>query len=634
MSRIHPGAQKPSKTGSSTGDISSLKEMRDFQRLLGEVYPKLVDSVPDLVSFSSDPSKLKKALSSPIESLPPNASREAFGLAASLFLGRKVVPAPVGVDPIPDYISKMGRTQTPNVKFLAFCSKELERMFPKGWDSSYVRLCSMVSPSAGASSERGRKKGGARSELAAQVSRDQLVRACLTGEANIDPNRHVAVIDDNGKHRLITIASCWQQVLSPLHHLLYNHISKYDWLLKGDATPNSFKEFTRRRGEVFVSGDYESATDNFNNPHSQFILECILRSSSLPDDLCKLAIGSLTGTIEHDGVKYPQIAGQLMGNLLSFPLLCITNYLAFKYAIRRKVPLRINGDDIAFRASQEETARWMQTVADAGLTLSRGKTLVNERFFSLNSTFFEARGGRKPSLVPVIRAKSIYAPLAKRDPGALAARLHVSCKGYTGWRKGIVKGHILRWHAKAVRTVGCSLNRALGSLVTYPVLRQCALLEQEAYYVSLPPSLDKAPVVKSLDPKRLSPQAAKGWREIPKRLVSKSSRDGYHYMWARHCVCVAYTKEVNIPLETDGGDVYEFGRLRGSRLRRMARLAHNTVRGLGRLLSVAWSKGKPFRRWVHEQERVRRPRSGIWVPEGEVKYWTVRPTKFRSAGIV
>jgi len=617
---------EPSKTGSPASGAKLPAVVRDLERMLGSVFGK--DRVPALSPLVHNPKTLKAKLSEAIESLPARASRLDFSVAASLFLARKVVPAPAGEDPIPGYISKMGCTQTIDSEFLHFCSIELEKMFPKGWDSSYVRYCCDTIPSGGSSTERTRKNGGAREEIISEMSREDFVTACLAGaEISIPSNRLVRVLCDDGKYRIVTIASARQWVLSPLHKLLYDHISGFKWLLRGEATGNRFKGFFRVRGEVFISGDFEGATDNFNRLHSEFILEIILRSSNIPESIQRLALDSLHGTITvPDGSTHPQVAGQLMGNLLSFPLLCVTNYLAFKFAIRREVPLRINGDDIVFRATPREAARWKQVVSRAGFVLSKGKTLSHERFFSLNSTFFEGRFGRKPSLVPVVRSKSVYAPLAFRAGDALAARLHKSCKGLSGAAKGIVKGHILSFHRKAVGTIRCSLNRALGGLVSYPVLQSSGLLEQEAFFLNQPAQLDKLPRgARKGDPPL---RATVGAEQIPRRWVAKNVARRYEVWWNRRLSEYAWTPgNFAVVEEMAEPTVDEFRPLDRKKL---ARLAKESRRGLGRLLVRAWRRTKHVIRWAVNMERVERPPETIWVPRGDGKHWQPT-TRFRPS---
>jgi len=160
----------------------------------------------------------------------------------------------------------------------------------------------------------------------------------------------------------------------------------------------------------------------------------------------------MQGSLEFEGEVYPQTNGQLMGNLLSFPLLCIVNYLGVVMALGGKRTLelskngrlKVNGDDIAFRSTRAEYDKWASTVARAGLTLSRGKTLVHPRFFSLNSTFFRAEFSRQPTLVPVLRGNTIF----KRcdDFTSFVGRLRAALWGWTGPARQELAAVMMRKH--------------------------------------------------------------------------------------------------------------------------------------------------------------------------------------------
>jgi hypothetical protein len=91
--------------------------------------------------------------------------------------------------------------------------------------------------------------------------------------------------------------------------------------------------------------------------------------------------------------------GQLMGNVLSFPLLCIANlacfWLAWEEYIGHKVrfsqlpPVRINGDDILFKSPSDRfLACWTRWTREFGFELSVGKNLVSDHILQINSTLF------------------------------------------------------------------------------------------------------------------------------------------------------------------------------------------------------------------------------------------------------
>jgi hypothetical protein len=595
----------------------------DFSTLLGECFPK--QFTPEFeTSLKANPEGLKAALSAPLQALSPTATRDDVAFAASAFMARKILPSPPG-DPLPAYIAKMGRYQTLNSDFAAKAATVVSELFPRGWDSRYVAYCGRALPSAGASFERSRKNGGAREEIKSEMSRSEFVRACSTGIGiEMLPTRRVSLVNDDGKTRIVSIATAKQSVLSPLHHLLYDTISRRKCFLKGEATMNSFKEFSRTEGEVFVSGDYEAATDNFNNLHSEFILEQIFRNcSSIPKQVQKLALCSLTGQLETTTGRHPQVAAQLMGNLLSFPLLCLTNYIALKMAIDRPVPLRINGDDIVFRCTLEEFETWKRVVTDAGLTLSLGKTLVHSRYFSLNSCFFEARRERKPSRVPIIRAKSIYAPLKSGHGSALKARILSAFTGGLGYRKGHVRTHILRFHHKAVSAIGCSLNRGLGVRVYHPELVKSGLLSRELHYLQAPAGVDKPRRVVLSRPSKKGEESleelggvTEGWVNVPTRRMGQVRAREYSRLWGEHCLAYAWRSGVGTGI--DDVEPVRYGFAENHWPMWQVRLMRQSRRGLSRLCSYFTKRNPTVKRFLYGKGGTAIKPSMVRVPVEEV----------------
>jgi hypothetical protein len=181
-------------------------------------------------------------------------------------------------------------------------------------------------------------------------------------------------VEAGGKHRIVSKSDIDMNLLRPLHTAIYNRLSKFSWLLRGDAKASSFRKFKRVDGEVFVSGDYESATDNLNLYVQKVILNRILSGcKQVPESIKDFARASQTPFLLGEGVCSTLKRGQLMGNLLSFPLLCIVNYLGFRYYTGQKdLPVRINGDDIVFRADRlarpQQAARFALRAGTHGMT--------------------------------------------------------------------------------------------------------------------------------------------------------------------------------------------------------------------------------------------------------------------------
>jgi len=290
----------------------------------------------------------------------------------------------------------------------------------------------------------------------------------------------------DGKTRLVTVPSATQQLLSPLHDTLYEHLGTLPWLLVGEAKPSCFSGFARKTKEVFVSGDYESATDNLKLDVASHILQCVLRRCSrVPVWVRDQALRSLQCTIvDPQGFEVWQRRGQLMGNYLCFPLLCLQNYLAFKYLVPRQgVPVKINGDDIVFRARPEEVSAWRSGVLSAGLRLSPGKTTINDRWFSLNSTFFTTTTFG-PRLAPVVRSTHLFKPV--ENPTALQGKINAVADGMGKAQRGWWQLMVLRNFRSSVLRLQRSVRRGLECRVSRWVLERAHLWERECFYLSLP----------------------------------------------------------------------------------------------------------------------------------------------------
>jgi hypothetical protein len=233
------------------------------------------------------------------------------------------------------------------------------------------------------------------------------------------------------KTRLITKPSaCLHlglgQIQKVLWNYLYNHESGFFRLIGEPLERNHLDAILGdwKVGERFCNGDFKATTDNINLDVSKLVAQKILgglcRSNPL---LYARAIRSLTD-MEIDYTKtvmpsYPfswdkdraleslgqihQENGQLMGNIISFPILCIANYLAYHISCEdskgARIPLwgtrpvLINGDDILFVTSTEGYAVWRRTCSECGLYPSVGKNFYTSRFIQINSELWVPRYG-------------------------------------------------------------------------------------------------------------------------------------------------------------------------------------------------------------------------------------------------
>jgi hypothetical protein len=440
-----------------------------------------------------------------------------MSLAGSLFLARKLLP----VKPSPPSAHRARVcTSVPPVLppgYLGRVRLEVSRLLGEGWDldCGYQRHVESFTPPMSATLSTPRSKGGCRQEWSGRG--DDFRDACL-GRRRFSVPRSFDVrfmnVDGAGKSRSLTVASSAQALLGPLHRCLYEAVSRRQWLLRGEATQAKFSSFDREESEVFVSGDYESATDNLPLEVAEAILsEAERLSRCIPREIWMYARRSLRASVAYPDLSVPlqQVRGQLMGNLLSFPLLCIQNYVAFRWCVSRtECPdsrVRINGDDIVFRATRRVASRWMSTVSSLGLVVSPGKTLVLPGAFSLNSTFFRVGWMTGPRLVPVLRGRVLAEPC--EVPHSLAPGLRTFCRGFRGEARVRAQAFYLRWRGREFRALGRSVVRDLGARVSPASFVRAGLGRAEAFYRSLPPN--PLPV----DRVRLGGTIPEGWVRTP-----------------------------------------------------------------------------------------------------------------------
>jgi hypothetical protein len=176
-------------------------------------------------------------------------------------------------------------------------------------------------------------------------------------------------------------------------------------------------------GEFFVSGDYSAATDNLKKIISERIIRFLFSDvfcnspidyQNIQNSMCSNIIEVLDSAFPQDPLlykkfvnvsdyrqkwfdfeSYKQENGQLMGNILSFPILCLANYLAFHISVERSlqkklklwsVPqVKINGDDILFKSNPHHYMCWKDTVSEFGLSPSLGKNFATDKFVVINS---------------------------------------------------------------------------------------------------------------------------------------------------------------------------------------------------------------------------------------------------------
>lgn len=182
------------------------------------------------------------------------------------------------------------------------------------------------------------------------------------------------------------------------------------------------------RDQWWCSGDFSNATDDANMLISEQICDEVLVASRCPQTFHSLALRSLCSNVisfsesalglksifpdlkDHlEGSKfktsYRQTNGQLMGSIISFPILCLMNLFSYWEARERFIgqeidletlldlfPVLIHGDDILFRCSSEFYHFWSQVTKEYGFNLSLGKNLFLPNACTIDSIYFTFDG--------------------------------------------------------------------------------------------------------------------------------------------------------------------------------------------------------------------------------------------------
>jgi hypothetical protein len=336
-------------------------------------------------------------------------------------------------------------------------------------------------------------------ELRARPSRldteDEIMEPYLDPSSfSTDENRaHIVALLEPLKVRTISIDSgILRYLASRLQKYLWNTLSKFPVfdLIRGVSVEDTLEFMIR--GLPFVSGDYKGATDSIFHNSTDLWVHQIFSRLAIPSHLSKhfeaikrdftrvlldysntydqegrmflkawcmekeflydftgksfwdaysdlvTDFPELYGLRKHllaDNTVVRQARGQLMGNVLSFPILCLINltgYLVaaerfvnvYKYSdisdpadqatwnllteffsygkggkrrlmrsplLLRRLPVRVNGDDILFQGSRRFYQIWSDAIKDVGFQKSVGKNYFSEYFFTVNSQIFVPR---------------------------------------------------------------------------------------------------------------------------------------------------------------------------------------------------------------------------------------------------
>jgi hypothetical protein len=148
-------------------------------------------------------------------------------------------------------------------------------------------------------------------------------------------------------------------------------------------------------GELFTSGDFEASTDNLNKDAVLAVVEVLCEA--LPERRAEVLRATFEHTwVEWEGKRREVVRGSMMGNLLSFVVLCLLNKICLDRARQRTLdcgPLYrralVNGDDLFFAGSEHVYEAWLKETAEVGFVINVSKTMRSARWGDLNSTTYD-----------------------------------------------------------------------------------------------------------------------------------------------------------------------------------------------------------------------------------------------------
>jgi hypothetical protein len=160
---------------------------------------------------------------------------------------------------------------------------------------------------------------------------------------------------------------------------------------------------TLKQGQKWLSADYSDATNSLYSWASDIVGNSLANKLKLSPVERLLLLRGLTGHIMElkepgqPSQRAPQVRGQLMGSVVSFPVLCLVNaaLCLISYELERQqpcklrdLPLVINGDDAVLRGTPLLKEAWEKMAKFVGMLPSVGKVYYSEKYLNINSTSY------------------------------------------------------------------------------------------------------------------------------------------------------------------------------------------------------------------------------------------------------
>lgn len=245
-----------------------------------------------------------------------------------------------------------------------------------------------------------------------------------------------------------------QQVNSVFETMVEDGNNLYNDAVTIDVDKKGNENYSLNQKMFWNSGDFSRATDGLNPWLSQAILKRVLAAVKVPlwyADMCLRDLGNHLFDYGKNSDRAPvfQKKGQLMGSVVSFPILCIMNMVGYMLSVKanklnhkfsrilsserghvyakrliNNLAVKINGDDILFITDDRGYREWKEIILPhLGFTLSIGKNLVSREFCTMNSRMFRFKRNSYKKVVEKVEVE--LSNLYKEEEGKLWSRKEI-----------------------------------------------------------------------------------------------------------------------------------------------------------------------------------------------------------------
>lgn len=162
------------------------------------------------------------------------------------------------------------------------------------------------------------------------------------------------------------------------------------------------------QGSKWLSGDYKAATDYISSLATTETWDAICERANIEPFWAGIGHKLLTDhtlvypkevrkDLPGQKLEHDQANGQLMGSVISFPILCLINACMNRYVMEQayersftlvETGMLINGDDCMLHLPERYYGFWKECATAVGLIMSVGKNYFSDKFMVINSRMF------------------------------------------------------------------------------------------------------------------------------------------------------------------------------------------------------------------------------------------------------